>query len=336
MSLYVKGMDSDSLHANYVFKPDVIKMMYEVKGHTAGDKPKFNDQTMSYELLGMLDSLAAGQMYKVRMKDDYYFSVIGKPVDVEETKQTIRSGWNWIGPLTSYVMPPDVAFADLNPQKGDMVKSRTSFAQYNGFVWEGMLQEIAPACGYLYLSKAGESKDFHYPKVTLPAIQAVSRKAAADDERHWTVDDINRFPDNMTVLANLTAPDGMEIDDAEMAAFIDGECRGTVRCKGGYYFLTVMGISAEDTYKPLTLKAWYQQQEYSVAGAKMTFVSDASYGSFDEGVVELSLMLSSGINSITVGSEGQDNWFDLSGRKLQDEPAKKGVYIKNGEKKVVK
>ena len=336
VSLYVKGMDSDSLHANYVFKPDVIKMMYEVKGHTAGDKPKFNDQTMSYELLGMLDSLAAGQMYKVRMKDDYYFSVIGKPVDVEETKQTIRSGWNWIGPLTSYVMPPDVAFADLNPQKGDMVKSRTSFAQYNGFVWEGMLQEIAPACGYLYLSKAGESKDFHYPKVTLPAIQAVSRKAAADDERHWTVDDINRFPDNMTVLANLTAPDGMEIDDAEMAAFIDGECRGTVRCKGGYYFLTVMGISAEDTYKPLTLKAWYQQQEYSVAGAKMTFVSDASYGSFDEGVVELSLMLSSGINSITVGSEGQDNWFDLSGRKLQDEPAKKGVYIKNGEKKVVK
>ena len=97
-----------------------------------------------------------------------------------------------------------------------------------------------------------------------------------------------------------------------------------------------MGISAEDTYKPLTLKAWYQQQEYSVAGATMTFVSDASYGSFDEGVVELSRMLSSGINSITVGSEGQDNWFDLSGRKLQDEPAKKGVYIKNGEKKVVK
>ena len=36
-------------------------------------------------------------------------------------------------------------------------------------------------------------------------------------------------------------------------------------------------------------------------------------------------------------SDGRgDNWYDLNGRRLQGEPAQKGVYIKNGRKQVVK
>jgi hypothetical protein len=31
-----------------------------------------------------------------------------------------------------------------------------------------------------------------------------------------------------------------------------------------------------------------------------------------------------------------DNWYDLNGRKLSAAPKRKGVYIKNGQKVVVK
>jgi hypothetical protein len=31
-----------------------------------------------------------------------------------------------------------------------------------------------------------------------------------------------------------------------------------------------------------------------------------------------------------------DNWYDLNGRKLQGKPTRKGVYIQNGQKVVVK
>lgn len=43
-----------------------------------------------------------------------------------------------------------------------------------------------------------------------------------------------------------------------------------------------------------------------------------------------------GINLIPTLSEGEGDWYDLNGRKLQGRPTKKGVYILNGQKVVIK
>ena len=43
-----------------------------------------------------------------------------------------------------------------------------------------------------------------------------------------------------------------------------------------------------------------------------------------------------GIESIDNGQLTIDNWYDLNGRRLQGKPTKKGVYIQNGKKVVVK
>ena len=43
-----------------------------------------------------------------------------------------------------------------------------------------------------------------------------------------------------------------------------------------------------------------------------------------------------GIATVGVGSADADSWYDLQGRKLQGKPTKKGVYIVNGRKTVVK
>lgn len=42
-----------------------------------------------------------------------------------------------------------------------------------------------------------------------------------------------------------------------------------------------------------------------------------------------------GINSVDV-EESADSWYDMNGRKLDEQPARKGVYIQNGKKVVVK
>ena len=43
-----------------------------------------------------------------------------------------------------------------------------------------------------------------------------------------------------------------------------------------------------------------------------------------------------GISTINAGDTDSDNWYDLNGRKLQGKPQKKGLYIRNGQKMVVK
>ena len=44
-----------------------------------------------------------------------------------------------------------------------------------------------------------------------------------------------------------------------------------------------------------------------------------------------------GVKEVSEVKEDSDNsWYTLDGRKLQDQPTKKGVYINNGRKLVIK
>ena len=281
MSLYLRPESGMKWDVSSVFEEDIMPYVEEVKEHNYFAKPTAEHD----QLIGSLSSMEVGKMYKVRMNEAHTFSRIGMQVDLENTAQTIKPQWNWIGSLASYVMSPKQAFAELNPEKGDLVKNRTSFAEYNGYEWEGQLQEIKPGEGYLYLSKATTTKTFHYPKQSM-AMLARSRGAFSEDETHWTVENINHYSDNMTVLATLEI-DGEQIADAEVAAFIGGECRGTIKGMDGHYFLTILGISANDTHRPIVLKAWHNDREYNIADTGYFFVSDASYGSFSGGLVSL-------------------------------------------------
>ena len=336
MSLYLLPEQGNSWAVSSVFVESILPYLEEVKDHNYFAKPNKDRSALG----GSLRTIVVGKMYKVRMNESYAFSRIGMLVDLENTTQTIEPEWNWIGSLARYVMSPDQAFAELKPEKGDMVKNRTSFAAYNGQVWEGLLQEIKPGEGYLYQSKATQSKTFHYPKQVM-ANAARPLKASGDDEWHWTVENINHYPDNMTIMATLEK-DGEPIADAEVAAFIDGECRGTIKGMDGHYFLTVLGISAEDTHKPIALKAWIDGQEYDINDMGFYFASDTSYGSFIDGLVQLTIGAGAGIYTVKANDDDKADWYDLQGRKINGQSSivngqlKKGLYIKNGNKKIVK
>lgn len=330
MSFYLKTEEGAEMPVNYVFQT-VLPSLEEVKDHNYVAYPNEDHS----EIIGSLGNLTAGKMYKVRMNQAAKMSIIGQLVDVENTPQTIQPEWNWIGSLARYVMSPDVAFADLSPEKGDQVKSRTSFAEYNGQTWEGLLQEIRPGEGYLYHSKATKAKTFHYPKLSTDMVSAPARRAADNEEQHWTVENSNHYSDNMTILATLRTADGVALVDAEIAAFIDGQCRGSIKCIDGYYFLTILGNPSEDNNKPIALKAWVDGAEYDITAKSFYFSGDASYGSFKYGVVTLTLDTQTGIRN-AVADDGEATWYDLSGRKLNSKPARKGMYINNGKKTIVK
>jgi hypothetical protein len=52
--------------------------------------------------------------------------------------------------------------------------------------------------------------------------------------------DENKYPDNMTMVIELRNG-GMTVDTCEVAAFIDGECRGATHALDGLYYLTIAG-----------------------------------------------------------------------------------------------
>ena len=89
------------------------------------------------------------------------------------------------------------------------------------------------------------------------------------------------------------------------------------------------------------------QTNYAFNGKAFVFVKNAievgpnkAWLSINTGVPSARITLvfddATGVGSIENGKLTIDNWYDLNGRKLQGMPTKKGVYILNGKKVVVK
>jgi hypothetical protein len=249
----------------------------------------------------------------------------------------MHPGFNWIGTLSNTVMSVDEAFADLAPAVGDRVKNRTGFAEFgqNG-IWEGTLKSIVPGEGYIYRSMATEDKTFHYPG----RVSASYAKEHAPSlprslaPTHFTPVDPYLYPDNLNVLA-VVKKDGHERDDAEIGAFINGDCRGAIGYNSGYYFLTVMGSSEDDAQSKMELRVYVDGEEY-VVNDQLPFISDAFYGSLDEPfVLDVD---ATAIHTVVNGSPVDDDteWYTLQGIKIGRKPIQRGVYIHKGKTATVK
>ena len=287
-------------------------------------------------VLGELTDIVPGNMYKVQLSTSSNFDVYGTVIDVTNTPQDIYPGFNWIGSLSGLVMSPEEAFADLEPEKGDRVKNRSTYAEYNGKgVWEGTLKNIVPGEGYIYQSKASAKKTFHYPRLNSGSASfAKAYLPETTGTTHFTPVDDHKYPDNMNVTA-VIEKDGERMTNAEIGAFVNGECRGAVTYNNGYYFLTIMGSASDDINNNIELRAFIEGQEYTIDNT-LPFISDASYGSLDE---PYALTISTtGIRNYddTGVGDDDDDWYTLQGYKIGRKPVVPGVYIHHGKKVTVK
>ena len=282
------------------------------------------------DVVGTLKEITPGNMYKVQVSSSTELDVIGTSINLSTTPLTIYPGYNWIGSLSASVMSPEEAFAELIPEKDDMVKTRNAVAYYNGNgVWEGTLQNIVPGEGYIYLSKATSEKSFHFPRITsgLQTPWMAPRHRIATS--HFQPVDEHLFPDNMNIIA-VVEKDGQRIEEAEVGAFIGGECRSAETCTNGYYFLTIMGSSANDINQSIELRVFVDGEEYAYE-MNSSFISDAVIGTLEEPYV-LNLNDVNGILDITDLADDQE-WYTLQGFKIGRRPTQPGVYI-HGNKKV--
>ena len=91
------------------------------------------------------------------------------------------------------------------------------------------------------------------------------------------------------------------------------------------------------------------QNNYAFNGKQFVWVKNAlsvaankcwlEIGTVPAGTRSISIVFGDGTTGIEAIDNGQltiDNWYDLNGRRLQGKPTKKGVYIQNGKKVVIK
>ena len=334
MSIYVQPTSNAISDILPKSKADRKKFM-NIKSHNAIASVNQSNATV----LGSLKEITPGNMYKIQVSSKVEYSLIGSLINVRDTAATIYNGWNWIGTLSNNVMSVKDAFADLDPVAGDVVKTRTAFASYRGDgIWEGTLQSIVPGVGYIYNSKATEAKSFHYPLSTggdqsrSNVIRYIMRANESQRTAHYDPVDNHLYPDNMNIIA-VVKKDGAEQESAEIGAFVNGECRGAADYDNGYYFLTIMGSSADDLDNEVEVRVSVEGEEYVVT--RLPFVSDAVYGS-----LENPYMLdidATAIRTVSYDDEADDTeWYTLQGQKIGRKPTRQGVYIHHGQKVVLK
>lgn len=283
---------------------------------------------------GSLQTMAVGEMYKIRLKEAATLVVSGVPVVAAEKELTVRPNWNWLGVNAAYTMPLKDAFAGISPEKNDVVKCQSGFAIYNGSEWVGSLEAIVPGNGVMYRSKAAGDKVFCYP--ALSAVKRMPRKIArrAPGSAFTPVDN-NAYPGNMTFVAMVRQ--GTEpVIDCEVGVFAGEECRGVARPdSSGLLFLMAAG---EGHGTPLTFKVSTPGgiQELNTG---MVYSDDAAWGTLNEPYI-LQLGSATGIDGVAGGLEvyplkvrdvlhvnsvaGTVNRIiitDLNGRKMYDDAA---------------
>ena len=228
---------------------------------------------------GGLTEINVGKMYKVKMRRATTLSVVGEKVNPSDELIKVNSGWNWIGYTTSFNLSVADAFADLNPQDGDVVKSKNDFAIYNSYEWVGTLTALAPGSGYMYYSTAKEVKEFTYPSQS--SAQPSQMRVVQRRSNEFIVDDNSNYSGNMTIVAIVKNGDVIETA-TEVGVFAGAECRGAnVSEADGLVFLTIAGEGYGDV---LTFKVKVGNKIYEVEET-IIFEDDAILGTIEEPMV---------------------------------------------------
>ena len=78
---------------------NTLKELKNIKGQFG-----FSSVSSDGKIVGEVTEIVPGNMYKIQAAKSLEFNVIGLPINVRTTSQTIHHGYNWIGTLSSEVM----------------------------------------------------------------------------------------------------------------------------------------------------------------------------------------------------------------------------------------
>ena len=323
------GVEPDNAKTATVFK-DVTSWNVRLKDRSTGVA-----YSKGVYWAGTLKEVHANTMYKMllsRLEESKDLPqpliVTGQQVKLAETPVTLENGWNWIAYIPTTTMTLDEALAGANPQIGDQVKSQTGFAYYGPYGWEGNLEALESGKGYLYESVDSEKKSFVYPTKT--AGNAMARGVVKAEKPHsaFAAVAVTDYPDNMSMVIRLIEG-GYAVTDAELAVFVDGECRGTAFADGDLYYLLAAG---EGSGQSMELRISIGGKTVTI-DSSLTYSSDSSIGTpWRPYVIDLNGSVTGIADRMGKIADDAD-WYTLQGFKLDHRPTQPGVYL-HGRRKV--
>ncbi len=263
---------------------DKLKDALGVSGEQIKNATQFINYHPSSGWKGTLTSAKTKEMYQIKTTADnvtiYLEGSYSENLTIE-----LKKGWNYL----AYPMYDECSLNDalrgFTPQEGDIIKSKNSgnatYTNINGTLkWKGNLATLKPGEGYMYYSNS---------ETVVSLTFSTSKSRTTIDEPksvdyYWSCNDYE-FASNMTVIAMLNIDDELVNDNYEIAAFANGECRGSARpvyVEEIDQYILFMTIHGEDVQE-LTFK--YYDVNYGIVyelNNRINYSSDAVVGSIAE------------------------------------------------------
>lgn len=264
--------------------PTLLAQSIEKIGKTSTIiKSQNNGFVQSPLWLGNLDSIRNNQMYLIYSSTIQNLQVYGAALKPALAPISIApAGWTWIGYTPQEAMPLADALAAVNPEIGDQIKSHTAFKTYMGSEgWIGNLEYMNPGEGYMYFSKSNNEKSFAYPSYSVNVYQLKDESLITNK---WQAD-AHKYSQNMTITGQVEINGTIvENESLEIAAFVNGECRGTAllqpKVGSQYAYLYFMTIYGEDV-EQVTFRAYDHstQVEYEISHDEIMYEINKIVGS---------------------------------------------------------
>ena len=271
-----------------------------------------------------IDSLAISprNFYAVKVSKDISVQLSGYIVkDWAERTIIVNSGWNSIGYTPMVNLPVETALAEYftYAKDGDVIKSHDEFAIFNGYngsgKWEGTLQYMKPGEGYMLLRQEQNRVLFTYPFFE-PSSSFINMVYKAPVKKAYSTSPTTM---SLTAIAN-----GLNLEEGDrLLAFANGElCGVSTMNEDGIFYMSIGG----DKQQGLSFAVEREDEIIATTSDILTYKANAVVG----------MPNTPTRIDFTRVDIPQEGWYTLQGYKLPGRPSKKGVYIYNGKKKVVK
>jgi hypothetical protein len=238
---------------------------------------------------GTLSAFTTNKSYMIFLDHADTLRVLGQPV-TDTTVLQIASGWNWIGYPRQNISDALSYLSNVNVSNGDLLKTQSSFTQYNAGNWSGTLNNMYPGQGY----KLKTANAFNFvipPSRSLP---------------NWNVND-NLYQQNQSITAELQF-DGAPVVQSHylVGAFVNSTCIGTAQplyipsLNIYRVFMTVHGDTANAS-QAISFRVYDTDNdiEYTPIYDAVSVVPDTTVAKIESPYV-INVQTTTGVNTISV------------------------------------
>ncbi|MEL6561502.1 MAG: LamG-like jellyroll fold domain-containing protein, partial [Bacteroidota bacterium] len=268
------------------------------EGDIVKSQAEFSQYTDAAGWAGSLSGFGPQAMYKIYVSEATTLKLSGVPFNPTQVAVNVNSGWNYIGFVPQVKMTLDEALVGLNPQEGDLIKTKTEFATFHQSVgWVGSLNEMKPGEGYMLHLDSAHATAFNYPEGSGLAARATDIESNEEpiaieireaDHGH-----------NMSVIATLSE---MTLTDSQLLVAYSGTnaigyAKPVTVLEEQMFFLSVSAAHEEE----ISFKLYDQKtEEFTDINEKINYSENAIRGSVDQPELLTIATVPSTINNLRV------------------------------------